>query len=111
MELKSFYLGQFWGCCKHPECNGFISAKGTNLRAAQSAESEFAGRPLLPVVKERDGRYKSKDGRYVLQKVKKRKEPLYWEALDLYSGEVVLTAPSCVKLRFALATPNGENSS
>ncbi len=107
MTRKEGELGEFWGCCK-PGCEGTISARGTYMRAAQMEEKEFNGRPLLEVTRERAGRYVSKCGRYVLSIVKRKGLPDYWEALDKYSGEVVLKRPSCVQLRFDLAPPKEE---
>ncbi len=106
MEIRQNYLGDFWGCVQYPKCGGAISAKGTYMRAGQMAETEFDGRPLLPVVKVKNGEYRSKGGRFIIRYVHNRKGPhhlrRYWEAVDTRE-KTTQTGPSCVQLRFLLA--------
>lgn len=74
------------------------------MRAAQMAEEEFDGRPLVPVIRLRAGEYKSRDGLILFRLVKFKKiSSNYWEAVDAQTGAVLLTEKSLVKLRFSLA--------
>ena len=104
MQESEGYLGVFWGCVRFPECDGTVSARGTYMRAAQLADEEFNGRPLLPVVRVRHGEYRSKGGRYIIRFVKAKKRKYdRWEVLDLKVNAVVCSGPSCVQLRFSMA--------
>lgn len=32
MEIRTGYLGEFWGCIRYPDCRGTITARGTYMR-------------------------------------------------------------------------------
>lgn len=38
MEIRTGYLGDFWGCIRFPDCNGTITARGTYMRSKKIKE-------------------------------------------------------------------------
>jgi len=105
MEIRTGFLGDFWGCVTFPTCSGTVSAKGTYTRAAQMAETEFDGKPLLPVTRITHGHYESKGKRFRICFRKHRKRALsHWEVYDRRVHEITHTGPSLVQFRFLLAT-------